>query len=94
MYGTIEARIRIPNVSDGLWPAFWTLGENFSLAGWPAAGEIDIMEIGQGDAIREGVVNRRVISGAHWEHEGGYAAYAGNLTVDDNLNDDFHLYKL
>jgi hypothetical protein len=27
----------------------------------PAAGEIDVMEIGQGDAIREGVVNRRVM---------------------------------
>ncbi len=26
------------------WPAFWTLGSNINAVGWPACGEIDIME--------------------------------------------------
>ena len=59
-YGTIEARIKIPDLADGLWPAFWTLGNNFSSVGWPDCGELDIMEMGFADAIAAGVVNRRV----------------------------------
>eukprot|EP00980_Cylindrotheca_fusiformis_P008175 scaffold1729_cov117-Cylindrotheca_fusiformis.AAC.13 len=93
-YGTLEARIRIPDSDEGLWPAFWTLGENFSEVGWPNSGEIDIMEVGQGLAITEGVVNRRVISGAHWEFEDRLAAYALWKTFNVDLNKDFHTYKL
>lgn len=43
-YGRIEARLKSTN-GRGLWPAFWMLGENIANAGWPACGEIDIMEI-------------------------------------------------
>ncbi|CAJ1955735.1 unnamed protein product [Cylindrotheca closterium] len=93
-YGTLEARIKTPDVADGLWPAFWTLGSNFEQVGWPRSGEIDIMEIGQGLAITEGVVNRRVISGAHWEFEEKLAAYALWKTFNVNLNEDFHIYRL
>ncbi|MEI9864740.1 MAG: glycoside hydrolase family 16 protein [Limisphaerales bacterium] len=42
-YGRIEARIKIPR-GQGIWPAFWTLGENIDPLGWPKCGEIDIME--------------------------------------------------
>lgn len=42
-YGRIEARMKLP-VGTGLWPAFWMLGANFSAAGWPAAGAVDIVE--------------------------------------------------
>lgn len=42
-YGRIEARIKLP-AGQGLWPAFWLLGQNFSSLGWPECGEIDIME--------------------------------------------------
>lgn len=93
-YGTVEARIKIPDVDEGLWPAFWTLGQDFDDIGWPRAGEIDIMEIGQGLAITENVVNRRVISGAHWEFEDRLAAYALWKTFNVDLNDAYHIYKL
>ena len=42
-YGRIEARIRTP-YGPGIWPAFWMLGQNFATQGWPACGEIDIIE--------------------------------------------------
>lgn len=41
--GRFEARIQLP-VGQGIWPAFWLLGNDIGSAGWPACGEIDIME--------------------------------------------------
>lgn len=43
IYGRFEARIRQPS-GVGLWPAFWLLGGNIGEVGWPACGEIDILE--------------------------------------------------
>jgi beta-glucanase (GH16 family) len=43
LYGRFEARMRLP-AEVGMWPAFWMLGGNIDRVGWPACGEIDIME--------------------------------------------------
>ena len=42
-YGRLEARAKLP-LGEGLWPAFWMLGSNFTDKGWPKCGEIDILE--------------------------------------------------
>jgi beta-glucanase (GH16 family) len=42
-YGRIEARIKVP-VGQGIWPAFWMLGNDIDQISWPNCGEIDIME--------------------------------------------------
>lgn len=42
-YGRFEARLKVPR-GQGLWPAFWMLGDNIGSVGWPTSGEIDIME--------------------------------------------------
>ena len=43
-YGMIEARVWVPNLNLGGWPAFWLLGTaNYA---WPRSGEIDMMEMG------------------------------------------------
>jgi beta-glucanase (GH16 family) len=42
-YGLLEARIKIP-YDQGIWTSFWLLGSNCDTVGWPACGEIDIME--------------------------------------------------
>jgi len=42
-YGRIEARIQVPR-GEGLWPAFWALGDDLRTVGWPRCGEIDVME--------------------------------------------------
>lgn len=41
--GRVEARIELA-AGQGLWPAFWLLGNNIGTVGWPACGEMDIME--------------------------------------------------
>ena len=42
-YGRIEAKIWVPE-GQGIWPAFWELGNNITTVNWPACGEMDIME--------------------------------------------------
>jgi beta-glucanase (GH16 family) len=93
-YGTIEARIKVPDLGDGLWPAFWTLGNDFSSVGWPSCGELDIMEMGHFTAIGDGVVNSRVGSAAHWENEGSRADYGLFFDAEEVLNDDFHVFRM
>lgn len=48
LHGRIETRVKVPG-GEGLWPAFWTLGNDFLEVGWPQTGEIDIMEHVEGD---------------------------------------------
>lgn len=43
LYGRIEVKAKLP-AGVGTWPAIWMLGENMAEIGWPACGEIDIME--------------------------------------------------
>lgn len=43
-YGRFEADIQVP-AGRGLWPAFWMLGESYDTVGWPACGEIDVLEL-------------------------------------------------
>ncbi|MDQ0585184.1 glycoside hydrolase family 16 protein [Streptomyces rishiriensis] len=42
-YGRVEARMKVPR-GQGMWPAFWMLGNDIGQVGWPASGEIDVME--------------------------------------------------
>ncbi len=86
-YGRIEARLKLP-YGQGIWPAFWMLGDNLYQKGWPAAGEIDIMEfIGrEPDHIYATV------------HAPGYSGGDGagsSITVPaDSLRNDFHVYAI
>ena len=95
MYGHVEASIKVPSLGNGLWPAFWTLGNNFPVVGWPACGEIDVMEMGHKNAIHDGVVNERVGSAAHWEYDpGSRATYGEYLDVGQDLSQDFHVFSM
>ena len=61
--GRWEARIRVPS-GMGIWPAFWLLGANFPQVGWPACGEIDIMEVrGQAPGVMNGTLHATGYSG-------------------------------
>jgi beta-glucanase (GH16 family) len=42
-YGRIEVRAQLPE-AQGLWPAFWLMGNNITTINWPACGEMDVLE--------------------------------------------------
>jgi len=87
-YGRVEARLKLPS-GAGLWPAFWMLGENIATVGWPACGEIDIMEYrGQAPDIVHGSL-----------HGPGY--FAGSpltgaffLPPGQRFDEDFHVFAV
>lgn len=87
-YGKIEARIKLP-FGKGIWPAFWMLGENISTVGWPACGEIDIMEL-----VGGGVNDKKVYGTAHW-YSNGHAQYGGNYTLTSGIfADNYHVFSI
>ena len=62
-YGRIVARVQMPG-GQGIWPAFWMLGSDIGSAGWPACGEIDIMEnIGREPSVNHGSLHGPGYSG-------------------------------
>ncbi len=83
-YGYMEARIRMP-YGQGIWPAFWMLGNNISTVGWPACDEIDIMEnIGQsGDqANNHGSL-----------HDGNDTTQIFTLTGGQLFHNEYHMFS-
>jgi beta-glucanase (GH16 family) len=64
-YGKIEMRARVP-FGQGIWPAFWMLGNDIGSVGWPGCGEIDIMEnIGKEPSTVHGTVHGPGYSGGN-----------------------------
>jgi beta-glucanase (GH16 family) len=63
LYGRIEARMKLPE-SQGMWPAFWMLGNNIATIQWPACGELDIMEHIDGSVPPEAAGGR--VAGYDW----------------------------
>lgn len=81
-YGRLEARIKVP-YGQGIWSAFWILGDNCETVGWPACGEVDVMEnISNQPNILYGTVHGpSYFSGTYKLQHGKFA-------------DDFHVFTL
>jgi beta-glucanase (GH16 family) len=87
-YGKIEARIKLPH-GQGIWPAFWSMGDDIAKVGWPNCGEIDIMEnIGKEPGIQHGSMHGPGYSDGH-SLTGAYTLPKGK-----KLSDDFHVYGI
>jgi beta-glucanase (GH16 family) len=91
-YGKIEARMKLPLSANGLWPAFWMMGEDYSTVGWPRCGEIDILEMGNVNGISRGTQDKYFNGACHWGENWTY--YAKDNTAAYSLQDDFHLFTL
>ncbi len=87
-YGVFEARIKIPS-GQGIWPAFWLLGNDISTNSWPNCGEVDIMEnIGREPGAIHGTIHGPGYSGAHGI---GMPVYLPN---QERMADDFHVFAV
>ena len=88
-YGRFEARIKIPS-GQGIWPAFWMLGNNISTDGWPKCGEIDIMEnVGKEPGTVHGSLH-----GLSSTSRTSDATAPFSLPAGQNFADAFHLYAV
>jgi beta-glucanase (GH16 family) len=88
-YGRFEARIKIP-AGQGMWPAFWMLGNNIGSIGWPKCGEVDIMEnIGKEPGTVHGSLH-----GPGTASNTSDATAPFRLPAGQNFSDDFHLYAV
>lgn len=86
-YGRIEARIKIPR-GQGMWPAFWMLGDDIATAHWPACGEIDILEnIGRKPATLFGSIHGTGFTGHIISNHYTLPGHAA-------LADAFHVYGI
>ena len=92
-YGYFEARMKTPTGS-GMWPAFWMLPQPSSPAnseneygGWPANGEIDIMEA-------KGRLENKVDTTLHFGKAWDAHDYVTQETTLSSNTDDWHVYAV
>lgn len=87
-YGRIEARIKLPK-GRGVWPAFWMLGSDYNAIGWPACGEVDIME-------NVGSEPSRIHGSLHGPGYSGGNPLSGvfNLRNRERFSDDYHVFAV
>jgi beta-glucanase (GH16 family) len=80
-YGRVDIRAKLPK-TKGIWPALWMLGTNISTVGWPASGEIDIMELlGHEPAKSYATLHYNNSSGTH-DSKGNSYTLSGSTFYD------------
>lgn len=85
--GRVEARLRLP-AGQGLWPAFWMLGDSHPQTPWPRAGELDIME-------NHGSNSRSTSSAIHGPGYSGKTPFVGEYVLPaSSFADDFHTFAV
>jgi len=86
-FGRIDIRAKLP-IGKGIWPALWMLGSNITAAGWPACGEIDIMEL-------IGTYPSTVYGTLHWSASGSHASKGANyLLTTGDYSKQFHVFSI
>lgn len=92
-HGKIEARIKMDKTKQGLWPAFWMMGDDIDQVGWPKCGETDIMEAGHQNGF--GGNEETYFSGCiHWgEAWDAHGYWSGDIYNPYSIMDDeYHVY--
>ncbi len=84
-YGKVVFRAKLPS-KVGTWPALWLLGSNISDAGWPACGEMDVME-------HRGSELNKIFGTLHYPGRSGGSAN-GNTVMIQNASTEFHTYRI
>ena len=94
-FGRIDARIKFPQTANGLWPAFWQMGNNYDQVGWPRCGETDLIELGHKDAFSKGTQDRYFNGAMHvgrqWD---AVWSDAQSVTWPYSVEDTFHIVTM
>lgn len=90
-YGRIEVKAKIP-LGKGLWPAIWMLPTDWVYGGWPASGEIDIMENFALGGIKPNSIEGNVHTQAY-NHSIGTNKGAKKDGLS-NIQDNYHVYAV
>ncbi len=94
-FGRINARIKFPRTDNGLWPAFWQMGNNYDQVGWPKCGETDIIELGHQNAFSKGTQDRYFNGAMHvgrrWDQ---VWSDAQSTTWPYSVEDTFHIVTM
>lgn len=85
-FGRIDVRAKLPK-GQGIWPAFWMMGETFPTLGWPTCGEIDIMEFLGQDVTK-------VYSAIHFKAGTGSRNITKSFSSSSPLPEEFHVFSL
>jgi len=89
-HGRVDIRAILPE-GQGVWPALWMLGSNFPDIGWPACGEVDIMEL---VGHQPGTVHGT----SHWGPQGqGFSTFKGSSYILENsekFSEEFHVFSI
>ncbi len=86
-YGRIEVRAKLPT-GRGMWPAIWMLGTNIDQVGWPACGEIDIMEnVGFDPDVIHANIHTKAYNHVKGTNKGA------KITIP-KAHEDFHVYAI
>lgn len=86
-FGRIDIRAKLPE-GQGIWPAIWMLGANIDEVGWPACGEIDIMEMVGHEA-------NKTHGTAHWGMQGQASTFKGSsYSIGEKFIEEFHVFTL
>lgn len=88
----VEAPIR-PPVGEGVWPAFWLIGTNVDKVGWPASGELDVLEImGGKETVAHSWIHMASQSDPDREVDYGGDAAGGSIDLGHPLDSRTHRY--
>ena len=90
-YGMVMARVKLP-FGQGVWPAFWMLGENITTVGWPTCGEVDIME-NFGAKLNNININNGTTHGPGYSGGNGITK-AYTMPFGEQVNTDYHVYAI
>ncbi|KAL0486704.1 beta-1,3-glucan-binding protein [Acrasis kona] len=98
-YGRVEVRAKLP-LGDWIWPAIWLLPVDNMYGGWPASGEIDLLE-SRGNqnyaGIKDGGVEGYSTTlhwGPDWAHNAYDLTHGSYKAPQGLLSDDFHIYGM
>lgn len=87
-HGKIEIKARMPE-TQGIWPALWMLPQENKYGGWPASGEIDIMELlGHQPDIVHGTIHY----GNSFNDKGSKSGQIKD--TEGTFASDFHVYSI